>query len=295
MGSPYPLACNEYVLLGRGSLIKCKNPTGVTATCPAGYQPGEGVFCTGPDGRQARKQCPTGSEITEGSNECMKLEPPTCPAGSTYYTVTQRMPAGSTPSHRTLPMCIPNSVQLVARPISELQPGTWPCAAGIDLIAFEEAAGTFKCIPIPTPASAPASAPAPPPAPSSDFNTILQRYRTALLDAKATGNVGKKVEADRYKAWLDTALMRMQGNLNTSRRQIQSFVNEYAGSTSEIEKVRRKFREVRDRGPVLQDVYETDKRMESTPIVTYDVTPIYTKALLVVGLAAVAVVVSRRI
>lgn len=130
---------------------------------------------------------------------------------------------------------------------------------------------------------------------STDFSTVLQQYRDALLEAKATGNVGKKVEADGYKAWLDGALVRMQARLNASRTQIQSFVDEYAGSTSEIEKVRKKFKEVRDRGPVLQDVYETDKRMESTPIVNYDTTPIYIKALLVVGLSAVAVVVSRRI
>lgn len=129
----------------------------------------------------------------------------------------------------------------------------------------------------------------------NDFGIMLQRYRDALLEAKATGNVGKKVEADGYKAWLDSALVRMQARLNASRTQIQSFVDEYAGSTSEIEKVRKKFKEVRDRGPVLQDVYETDKRMESTPIVNYDTTPIYIKALLVVGLSAVAVVVSRRI
>lgn len=130
---------------------------------------------------------------------------------------------------------------------------------------------------------------------STEFNRILQRYRDALLEAKATGNVGKKVEADTLQAWLDAALLRTQAQLNSSRTQIQSFVNEYAGSTSEIEQVRKKFKEVRDRGPVLQDVYETDQRAAETPALNYDPTPIYAKSLLVVGLIAVSVVVARRL
>lgn len=144
-----------------------------------------------------------------------------------------------------------------------------------------------------TPPSVPqATAPAPP---SSDFNNVLQRYRAALLEAKATGNVGKKVEADTLKAWLDASLRTTQSRINASQSQIQTFVNEYAGSTSDIEKVRKKFKEVRDRGPVLQDVYETDKRNAATPVVSYDPTPIYTKSLLIAGLAAVSFVVARRL
>lgn len=129
----------------------------------------------------------------------------------------------------------------------------------------------------------------------TDFSTVLQRYRTALLEAKATGNAAKKVEADTLKAWLDAKLVETQTRLSQSRTTIQSFVDEYAGTTSDIEQVRKKFKEVRDRGPVLQDIYETDQRMAQTPVVNYDPTPIYIKSLLIAGLIVVSVVVARRV
>jgi hypothetical protein len=130
---------------------------------------------------------------------------------------------------------------------------------------------------------------------TTDFSTVLQRYRTALLEAKATGNAAKQVEADTLKTWLDAKLVEVQTQLSQSRTTIQSFVDEYAGTTSDIEQVRKKFKEVRDRGPVLQDIYETDKRMGQTPLATYDPTPIYVKSLLIAGLIAVSVVVARRV
>ena len=153
--------------------------------------------------------------------------------------------------------------------------------------------------------AAPRAAPAPTilaaPSPSlalpqpTDFSSMLQRYRDALLEAKTTGNVGKQAEADARKAWLDSKLRETQRRLNESRASIQTFIDEYAGSSSEIDKVRRKFKEVRDRGPVLQDVYETDKRSAEAPPLNYDPTPIYSKSLLVVGLSALAFVVWRRL
>jgi hypothetical protein len=131
--------------------------------------------------------------------------------------------------------------------------------------------------------------------PNSDFTEVLGRYKEALLDAKSKGDTAAQARADTLRAWLDTQLQTTQARVNSNRASIQQFVDEYAGSTSEIEQVRQKFKEVRDRGPVLQDVYETDKKSTIVEQSTYNFSPLYSKSVLIVGLAVVAGLVWRRI
>jgi hypothetical protein len=128
-----------------------------------------------------------------------------------------------------------------------------------------------------------------------DFERVLGDYRSALLDAKSRGDVAAQARANTYKAWLDTQLQTTQSRVNSNRASIQQFVDEYAGSTSEIEQVRRKFQQVRERGPVLQDVYETDKKSDIVEKSNYNFSPLYSKSVLIVGLAVVAGLVWRRI
>jgi peptidoglycan hydrolase CwlO-like protein len=126
-----------------------------------------------------------------------------------------------------------------------------------------------------------------------DFEKTLTDYRSALLDAKVKGDTSAAVRAQTLKGWLDSYLQNTQGQISKTQKTIQAFVDEYAGSTSDIEDVRQKFKEVRARGPVLQDVYETDKRSMQSE--SYDFSPLYAKSALVVGLAVVSVLVWRRI
>lgn len=114
------------------------------------------------------------------------------------------------------------------------------------------------------------------------------------MTAKGNGDASAQAQADTLKAWLDARLQETQAQIDRSRGTIQSFVNEYAGSTSEIEQVRKAFQEVRTRGPVLQDVYETDKRTTESSREDYELTPLYAKSALIVGLSVVAGVLWRR-
>ncbi len=127
-----------------------------------------------------------------------------------------------------------------------------------------------------------------------DFERYLTEYRDALLDAKSRGDTAAQARADSRKAWLDTQLRFIQFRVNSNRAGIQRFVDEYAGSTSEIEQVRRKFQQVRERGPILQDVYETDKKSDIVEQSSYNFSPLYSKSALIVGLAVVAGMVWRR-
>lgn len=117
----------------------------------------------------------------------------------------------------------------------------------------------------------------------------------ALVNAKANGDSAAQARAETLKAWLDAHLQQVQSAVTAKRTAIQSFVDQYAGSTSDIEQVRKAFQEVKERGPVLQDVYETDKRAAVAQTMDYNLAPIYIKSVLVVGLAVVAGLVWRRI
>jgi hypothetical protein len=143
------------------------------------------------------------------------------------------------------------------------------------------------------PAAVPVRAPAPTPV-SGEFAGVLNSYRQALIDSKVQGDVATQTRVATLKTWLDGQLQTTQARVNTSRATIQSFVDDYAGSSSEIEGVRKKFQEVRARGPVLQDVYETDKKSAVIEQTSYNLTPIYSKSALVVGLAVVAGLVWSR-
>jgi len=128
-----------------------------------------------------------------------------------------------------------------------------------------------------------------------DFEKYLTEYRSNLLEAKSRGDTAAQARANTLKAWLDTQLQTTQARVNSNRASIQQFVDQYAGSTSEIEQVRRKFQQVRERGPILQDVYETDKKSDIVEKSSYDFSPFYSKSVLIVGLAVVAGLVWRRI
>jgi hypothetical protein len=127
-----------------------------------------------------------------------------------------------------------------------------------------------------------------------DFPTVLQQYRNEMTKYKAEGDLTAKGRAETLKQWLDTQLQTSQEQLNSNAQDIQSFIQQYAGSTSDIEGVRREFQEVRERGPALQDVYDTDTKRRATEEVSPDYSYLYTKSALVVGLFVVAFVVARR-
>lgn len=182
-GFPYPLACREY----RDEPpypLQCEDLRDIVEkACPTyapETSPGSGQ-CTG----GVAKVCPAGYGPDRPTGRCIKLSPPSCPSGSTLYTVVARG------ERNRYPICIPDSAQLPDQPVSANQ-RDWPCPPGVNFLAYaSERSQTFKCIPpaagsgsTPSPSSggmssAPTSTPAPV-TPPVDVQTTLEDINQSL-------------------------------------------------------------------------------------------------------------------
>jgi flagellar biosynthesis chaperone FliJ len=120
---------------------------------------------------------------------------------------------------------------------------------------------------------------------NQDFETVLARYHRNLTEYKVTGNAGLKPVVDVDKTWLDSYVGSLNQKSEQQQSYIQKFMTDYQNANPDLLEMQAKLKEIRTKGPVLQDAYETEKQaQEEEPM---DFTPYYVKAGLIVGVAAV--------
>jgi hypothetical protein len=120
---------------------------------------------------------------------------------------------------------------------------------------------------------------------TQDFDTVLARYQQNLTEYKVTGNTGLLTAVETDKAWLDSYVESLDQQSQQQQTFIQRFMAEYQDTNPDLIELQGKLKEIREKGPVLQDAYETDlQAQEEEPI---DYTPYYVKAGLIVGIGAV--------
>ena len=120
---------------------------------------------------------------------------------------------------------------------------------------------------------------------NQDFETVLTRYQQNLTDYKVTGNAGLKPVVDMDKTWLDSYVESLNKRSEQQQASIQTFMKDYQNTNPELVEMQGKMKEIREKGPVLQDLYETEKQAEEQEPI--DFTPYYVKAGLIVGVGAV--------
>ena len=120
---------------------------------------------------------------------------------------------------------------------------------------------------------------------NQDFETVLTRYQQNLTDYKVTGNAGLKPVVDMDKTWLDSYVESLNKRSEQQQDSIQKFMKDYQNTNPELVEMQGKMKEIREKGPVLQDLYETEKQAEEQEPI--DFTPYYVKAGLIVGVGAV--------
>lgn len=120
---------------------------------------------------------------------------------------------------------------------------------------------------------------------NQDFETVLTRYQQNLTDYKVTGNAGLKPVVDADKTWLDSYVASLEKQSQQQQGYIQKFMKDYQTANPDLLEMQSKLKEIREKGPVLQDAYETEKQAEEEEPRNY--TPFYVKAGLIVGVAAV--------
>lgn len=123
-----------------------------------------------------------------------------------------------------------------------------------------------------------------------DFATVLNRYKANLTEYKATGNSAYRTMVETDKAWLDSYVQALNSQSQQKQTAIQQFVSTYEQANPELAQMQRQMKEIQTEGPVLQDIYETEKTAtEEEPV---DYTDYYIKAGLIVGVGVLAFVVS---
>jgi flagellar biosynthesis chaperone FliJ len=122
---------------------------------------------------------------------------------------------------------------------------------------------------------------------NQDFETVLARYQQNLTDYKVTGNAGLKPVVDVDKTWLDSYVASLNQKSQQQQAFIQKFMADYQNTNPELVEMQNKLKEIRAKGPVLQDAYETEQQAKRDEVEEVDFTPYYVKAGLIVGIAAV--------
>lgn len=124
----------------------------------------------------------------------------------------------------------------------------------------------------------------------SEFEKTLELYKKNLVEYKVSGNAAYKVASDTAKKWLDDYLKFLEDRAEKNKKEIQEFVDNYDKSDAELASLKKDMREIREKGPELQIMYETEKEAEVG--VEVDYTSYYAKGAVLVGVIALVAVAS---
>lgn len=125
---------------------------------------------------------------------------------------------------------------------------------------------------------------------NDEFASVLNVYRSALLEYKVTGNVAYKTAAENAKKFLDTHIESIRSATTQNAKYIDDFVKRYKDTNPELIKMQEEIKKARTKGPELQDIYEGELKEQKEPPV--DETLYYTKAAVIGGLFALIAVMS---
>lgn len=120
-----------------------------------------------------------------------------------------------------------------------------------------------------------------------NFESILARYQQNLTEYKATSNAALKTIVDVDKKWLDDYIESLEKTSQQQQSFIQKFMKDYQNTNPDLVEMQKKLKEIRVKGPILQDAYETEKQARKEGEVPEDYTSYYVKAGLIVGVATV--------
>jgi hypothetical protein len=124
---------------------------------------------------------------------------------------------------------------------------------------------------------------------TQSFDQTLELYKTNLVEYKASGNSAYKMASDTAKTWLDNYIKTMQDNADKSKEEIQSFIENYDKSDEELASLKDDMSKVREKGPELQTLYETERNAIPPPE-EVDYTMYYAKGAVLAGVIALVTV-----
>ena len=125
---------------------------------------------------------------------------------------------------------------------------------------------------------------------ASEFDTVLNQYKSSLLEYKVTGQSVFKAQAEKAEKWLNDYISTLNSSIQRDADFIDRFTKTYEKTNPDLIKYTKEIAEVRKKGPELQDVYEGKKEAQEEP--QFNESLFYTKAAVVGGILALATVVN---
>ena len=125
---------------------------------------------------------------------------------------------------------------------------------------------------------------------TSEFESVVTRYKLSLLEYKVTGQSTYKQQAEVAEKWLNDYLKALQQNIQSDSNFIDQFAKNYEKTNPELVKFQKEIAEARKQGPELNDLYEGELKTKEE--VVRDDSIYYTKAAIIGGVLALGAVLS---
>jgi hypothetical protein len=125
---------------------------------------------------------------------------------------------------------------------------------------------------------------------ASQFDLVLNHYKTSILEYKVSGQVVYKQQAQVYEKWLNDYVNTLNESIQRDGAFIDQFAKNYEKTNPELKKYADEIATARTKGPELQDVYEGEQEMNKE--VPINESLYYTKAAAVGGILALGAVLS---
>jgi peptidoglycan hydrolase CwlO-like protein len=125
---------------------------------------------------------------------------------------------------------------------------------------------------------------------TSEFESVVTRYKLSLLEYKVTGQSTYKQQAEVAEKWLNDYLKALQQSIQSDSNFIDQFAKNYEKTNPELAKFQKEIAEARKQGPELNDLYEGELKTKEQ--VVRDDSMYYTKAAIIGGVLALGAVLS---
>lgn len=123
-----------------------------------------------------------------------------------------------------------------------------------------------------------------------EYQQALELYRKNYLDYKVTGQSTYKVAYENAQRWIELYLKNLQSQVDSDQAFVSQFLQEYSRTNPELDTMRTNMKEIQEKGPQLQDQYETLVRSKENEE-QVDTTSLYLKAVAIAGLLGIAAAV----
>ena len=120
---------------------------------------------------------------------------------------------------------------------------------------------------------------------TADYAQALELYKKNLLEYKVSGNSAYKVAYENAERWIQLYLKNLEDKVTEDKQYVDKFVQEYSQTNPELDRIRSQLQQVQEKGPKLQDQYDTIKLVGEEP--PPDNTMFYVKLAAIAGLLGI--------